>query len=64
MLSLQLFSHSEIFRTFVQGFIGLDGLFDLISDSHEEQASIIVANSDLSDDFIEALAEEFLPNRA
>lgn len=48
----------------VEGLIGGDGHLNLVADTEEENATLGLTESDLADDFIEALAEQFFADGA
>jgi hypothetical protein len=64
MLSLELLSHGESDRALIEGLVSGDGHLDLIADSQEEEATLGLVEGHLSDDLVEALAEELFTNGA
>ena len=64
MFGLQLFSHSECYRALVEGLIGGNSHFNFISHSEQKKASLWLAQSNLTDDFIETLRKQFFSDRA
>jgi hypothetical protein len=64
LLCLQGFSHSKCNWTFVESLISLDGHFDLVSDSDEEEPPFRAVDSDLSNELIEGLWIELLSDGA
>ena len=64
MLGLELLAHGEGHGALVQSLIGRNGHFDLVTDSEEEKSTLWQIQSDLTDDFVEALGEELLTNWA
>ena len=48
----------------VKGLIGSDGHLNLVTDSEEEKSTLWQIQSDLTNDFVEALGEELLANGA
>jgi hypothetical protein len=48
----------------VEGLIGGDGHLNLVADTEEENATLGLTESDLADDFIEALGEQFFADGA
>lgn len=64
MLGLELLPHRKGDRTLIQSLVGLARLLDIVTDASQEQASDWLIESDLSDDFIEALAKEFFTDGA
>ena len=47
----------------VKGLIGSDGHLNLVADTEEENTTFGLTKSDLADDFVEALAEQFFTHR-
>ena len=64
LLCHECLSHSVGDGTFIEGLVSLDGHFNLISDSDKEESSLGTLNSDLTDQFVEALSEEFFTDGA
>jgi hypothetical protein len=48
----------------VEGLVGGDGHLNLVADTEEENATLGLTESDLADDFIEALGEQFFADGA
>ena len=63
-LSLQLFAGSERHRAVIEGLVGLDVGVDIAFDSQEKKTAFRHVKSDLADDLLEALFEEFFTYRA
>ena len=49
-----------VYRALVQIFVGFDLVTVLVPDPDEQEASLSAVDGDLTDDFVEALVEEFL----
>ena len=64
VLSLQLFAHGESHTGLVKSLIGGDRHLDLVANSQKEEATLGLGQSNLSDDFVEALTEELLSDGA
>ena len=64
MLSLQLLAHSESHRAVIQGLVGLNVGVDVSLDAQKEKTALWHVQSDLADDLLKALLEEFLTNGA
>jgi len=64
VLGLELFAHGEGNRTLVKSLVCGDGHFDLVTDTEEENASLGLAERNLTDDFVKALAKKLLTDRA
>ena len=64
LFSLESFAHAIGYGAFIEGLVGLNGHFNLISDSDEKESSFGALNSDLTDQLIEALGVQFFTNRA
>ena len=63
-LSLQLFASCECHRAVIEGLVSLDVGVDVAFDSQEKKTAFRHVKSDLADDLLEALLEEFLTHRA
>jgi len=63
VLGLQLFSHGESDRRLIQGLVSSNRHLDLVSHSKKKKSSLWLAESYLSNDFIEALREKLLSDR-
>jgi len=59
MLSTQSLAHTIGDRAFVKSLVSLNGHFDLITDTHQQEATFSTVDSNLSDELIEALGEKF-----
>jgi len=59
-----LLSHSEGDGTLVESLVGGDSHLDFISDSQEEDTTLGLSQSDLTDNFIKALREELFSDGA
>lgn len=55
--------HAVINAAFVQVFIGFDLISVLVSNSDQKETSLPAVDGNLSDDFIETLVVQFLPDR-
>lgn len=64
LLGLQLLPHREGQGAFIQSFISADSHVELVSHSHQEDASLRRINGHLPDDFVKALLVKLLTNRA
>ena len=64
MLSLELLLHGKSHRALVQGLVSSDSHSDFITNAQEKQAALRQIKSHLADDFIKALREKLLTNRA
>ena len=64
LLGHECFTHTISDGALVKSLIGLDGHFDLITDTDEEETSLSTVDGDLSDKFIEALSEKLLTEGA
>ena len=60
LLCHERLAHSISNRTFVKSLIGLDGHLNFIADSNKQEAALCTVDSDLTDQFVEALGEELL----
>ena len=64
MLCLQLLSHGESNELLIESLVGSDSHFDFVSDSEQQESTLGLIEGDLTDDLVEALAEELLTNGA
>jgi len=64
MLCLKLLSHGEGDRGLIEGLISSDSHLDFISHSEEQESTLGLVEGHLTDDLVEALAEELLADRA
>ena len=64
LLRHERLSHAVSDRALVEGLVGLDRHLDLISHTDEEEAALGSIDSDLSDQLVEALGEEFFAEGA
>ena len=64
VLGEQLFSHGERHCTLVKRLVGRVGLLDVIADAQEKKTAHWFVQSDLTDNLVKALLEEFLADRA
>ena len=64
LLRHERLSHAVSDRALVEGLVGLDRHLDLISHAHKEEAALGGVDSDLSDQLVEALGEEFFAEGA
>lgn len=58
VFGLELLAHGEGDGTLVESLVGSDSHLDFISDSQEEDTTLGLSQSDLTDNFIKALGEE------
>jgi len=64
VLSLELLAHGEGDGTLVESLVGGDSHLDFISDSQEEDTTLGLSQSNLTDNLIEALGEELFSDGA
>ena len=64
VLSLELLAHGEGNTGLVKSLVGSDGHLNLIAHSEQEETTLGFGEGHLSDNLIEALAEEFFSNGA
>ena len=64
MLCHECLAHSVSNRTFVKCLVGLDGHLNFIADSDKQEAALRTVDCDLTNQFVEALGEELLTERA
>lgn len=60
LLGLELLPHPVLYRGFVQGLIGRQGHFMLVSHPHQQQPPFRAVDGHLSSDLVEGLAEQLL----
>ena len=64
VLSLELFAHGESYRARIQSRVGGIRLLDVVTDTEEQKTALRLVKSDLADNLVKALTEEFLTHRA
>ena len=64
VLSLELFTHGKRYSTVVECHIGSIRLFDIITNTKEQKATLGLIECHLTDNFVEALSEQLFTNGA
>ena len=64
MFSLLLLAHGEGDGALVEGLIGLAGHLDIVTNPQQQQATLWLVQGNLTDQFVEAFAEELLAHWA